>query len=362
MKDIKEIIDIRHQLHSNPGISGCEEYAHNLIVKFLSQLHPDKLCTNVGGYGVAAYWKSTVKETKTIAFRADIDALPSGHRCGHDGHTAIMLRFAEMASAAERPYNLLVFFQPEEETGKGAKKIVESGILDRFNVDAVFGLHNLPGYPEGTVVLNDGTFAAASCGVIYRFKGRSTHASTPEMGINPGRAIASVIERFDALNRKDTDPDQFRQSTLICCRIGEEAFGTSAGYGEVMFTLRAFSNYVMADLMKEADAIVTDVASQWDLELEKQMREPFSATENTSGYVRQLDQILSPCFDVINITKPFRWSEDFAEYLKVRPGAFFGIGSGLQQVELHHPDYDFPDTIIDTAANVFFKIFNNVKL
>lgn len=362
MKDINEIIGIRHQLHSNPGVSGNEEYAHSLIVTFLSQLHPDELCANVGGYGVVAYWKSTCNVAKTIAFRADTDALPSGHRCGHDGHTAIMLRFAEMASAAERPYNLLLIFQPEEETGKGAKKIVDSGILDRFNVDAVFGLHNLPGYPEGTVVLNEGTFAAASCGTIYRFLGRATHASTPELGINPGRAIASVIDRFDSLNRKDQNPDCFRQSTLICCRIGEEAFGTSAGQGEVMFTLRAFSNTVMADLMKEADAIVNDVARQWNLELEKQMREPFSATENTPELVRQLNTLLSPCFDVVNVKKPFRWSEDFAEYLKVRQGAFFGIGSGLKQPELHHPNYNFPDAIIDTAANVFFKIMNDVEL
>ena len=362
MKEIKEIIEIRHLLHTNPGVSGSEEYAHDLIVKFLIQLHPDELCTKVGGYGVVAYWKSSKEEAKTIAFRADIDALPSGHRCGHDGHTAIMLRVAEMISVAERPYNLLLIFQPEEETGKGAKKIVDSGILDRFGVDAIFGLHNLPGYPEGTVVLNDGIFAAASCGVVYRFQGRSTHASTPELGINPGRAIASVIERFDALNHKADDPDRFRQTTLICCRIGEEAFGTSAGNGELMFTLRAYSNHVMADLMKEADAIVVDAARQWNLGLEKQLREPFSATENTPEYVHQLDQILSSCFDVVNIKKPFRWSEDFAEYLKVRPGAFFGIGSGVQQVELHHPNYNFPDAIIDTAANVFLKIFNNVNL
>ena len=263
MKDISEIIEIRNLLHCNPGVSGNEEFAHNLIVDYLKQLHPDQLNTNVGGYGVVALWKSADNTAKTIAFRADTDALPIGHRCGHDGHTSIMLRFAEIVAETKLKYNVVLIFQPEEETGKGAKKIVASGLMQQYKVSAVFGLHNLPGYPEGTVVLNRGTFAAASIGVIYRFIGRATHASTPEKGLNPGRAVASVIERVDDLNRTAADTSRFRQSTLICCRVGEEAFGTSAGLGEVMFTLRTYSNDTMLDLMSAADAIAIEEAQRW---------------------------------------------------------------------------------------------------
>lgn len=359
MNAMKNIVDIRWELHNNPGVSGDESYAHNLIVEFIKGLNPTELNSNVGGYGVVAYWKSSNADASTIAFRADTDALPIGHRCGHDGHTAIMLRFAEIVSASKLKHNIVLIFQPEEETGKGAKKIVDSGLLDKYGVQAVFGLHNLPGFAEGKVVLNRNTFAAASCGVIYTLTGRQTHASTPEMGLNPGLAIAEMIERFDKLNvysGKD-----LRLSTLICCRVGDEAFGTSAGKGEVMFTLRTLTNDGMADLMKAADAIATEAAQRHGLKLEKQLREPFKATENTPELVDQLHGIFSS-LNVKYAESPFRWSEDFAEYLQRYRGAFFGLGSGENQPELHHPNYNFPDGIIDAGAKCFELIMNNIEL
>ena len=357
---MKDIIEIRNILHNHPDVSGCEMFAHNLIVDELNKLNPTELNTNVGGYGVVAYWKAHRDDVKTIAFRADTDALPIGHRCGHDGHTAIMLRFAEIVASIELKYNTVLIFQPEEETGNGAKKIIASGLMDKYKVDAVFGLHNLPGYAKGMVVLNRTTFAAASCGVIYRFRGRETHASTPEKGLNPGLAIADMIQKMDKLN--DYKGDSLRLSTLICCRIGDEAFGTSAGKGEVMFTLRTLTNCGMNDLMKDADNIALDVAQKAGLELEKQVREPFRATENTTEIVEQLHQIFLRNVNVQYVALPFRWSEDFAEYLLKYKGAFFGLGSGENQPELHHPDYNFPDDIIESGAKCFELIMNNIRI
>lgn len=348
--------EIRQLLHKNPGISGQEEFAHDLIVKELLTLNPDEIHDHVGGYGVIAFWRSPKEDAGTLAFRADIDALPSGHRCGHDGHTAIMLRFAQIVSAdKDRKNNIVIVFQPEEETGKGAKKIMKSGILQRYGVDAIFGLHNIPGYDKGTVVLVRGTFAAASCGVIYRFRGRQTHASTPELGLNPGLAVAEMIQRFNSLNKMSAK--QFSFTTLICCRVGEEAFGTSAGKGEVMFTLRASENHAMFNLMQSADRISIEVADKYGLEIEKQVREPFRALENTPELVDQLDDILHNTSNIIHRTS-FRWSEDFAEYLTEFRGAFFGLGSGLKQPELHHPSYIFPDDIIESGAKCFETIMN----
>lgn len=357
------IVDIRKQLHAHPGVSGCEHYAHDLIVAQLRLLSPTALYDHVGGYGVIALWSSS-GSAPTIAFRADIDALPIGHRCGHDGHAAIMLRFAQVVDAFMRKevtssstnVSVMLIFQPEEETGTGAAKIVQSGIMQRHNVKAVYGLHNLPGFREGEVVLIRHTFAAASCGVIYRLIGRPTHASTPEKGINPGRAAAAIIERMDGLNKGLS----VARSTLICCRVGEEAFGTSAGQGEVMFTLRSFTNEAMLSLIDEADAIAAQEAQRWTLGFEKQVCEPFRATENTPQLVDRLKSVFQE--EGIPLTvkeEPFRWSEDFAEYLRVFPGAFFGIGSGENQPELHHPSYNFPDSIIEPAAYCFELIMKS---
>ena len=350
---------IRRDLHSHPGVSGNEHFAHDLIVRELEALHPDKLFTHVGGFGVVAVWGSE-QSLPTLAFRGDIDALPIGHRCGHDGHTAILLRLASHIAHRGLPdgHNALLVFQPEEETGFGAQKILDAGILQQYNIRAIYGLHNLPGYPLGTVVLNYHTFAAASTGIVYHLQGRSTHASTPEKGINPGLAVAEMIQAFQSLNSGEkVSDDQFRQCTLICVRLGEEAFGTSAGEASVMFTLRAFTNSAMEQLLDEANGIAGAIAQRHHLSIERELRDPFRATENSSALVEHIEECCGCRYQ--HLLTPFRWSEDFANYLQAFPGAMFGIGAGEKHLELHHPDYDFPDELIEPAAEVFYHILKD---
>lgn len=365
MIDYKEI---RQQLHEHPQTAGHEQFAHDMIIRHLQGLHPSKVYTNVGGYGVIAVWEAqdshvnilTHCQIPTIAFRADIDALPIGHRCGHDGHTTILLRLAELIDNQSQTLGLcrsiLLLWQPAEETGTGSRAVLGTGILQQYNIKAFYALHNLPGYPLGTVVLCPRTFAAASTGVVYHLDGRETHASTPEMGINPGLAIAEIIKRFDGFNGRD---GEFRQSTLICVRIGEPAFGTSAGHGEVMFTLRAFTNDEMEHLLAEANNTVDDIASHHNLSVTRSLVEPFRATENNGECVETIDKVAEEVpLRVHYQMEPNRWSEDFAEYLLEFPGAMFGIGSGEKHAELHHPDYEFPDTLVEPAAQLFFCLAN----
>ena len=350
---------IRHQLHEHPQTAGCEQFAHDMIVRHLQGLHPSKVYTNVGGYGVIVVW-GTDPQAPTIAFRADTDALPIGHRCGHDGHTTILLRLAELVDKEflipHSSFNILLLWQPAEETGTGSMAVIESGILQQYNIRAFYGLHNLPGYPLGTVVLCPRTFAAASTGVVYHLDGRETHASTPEMGINPGLAVGEIIKRFDGFNGRG---GEFRQSTLICVRIGEPAFGTSAGHGEVMFTLRAFTNREMERLLADANNAVDEIAGRHGLTVTRSLVEPFRATENNPECVEKIKaaaSFITQHSSFIIKDDPFRWSEDFAEYLLRWPGAMFGMGSGDQHAELHHPEYDFPDELIEPAAQMFFRL------
>ena len=374
--------EIRQQLHEHPQTAGNEQFAHDTIVRHLQGLHPDKVYTHVGGWGVIAVWEAkdsrtdtlTPSRVPTIAFRADTDALPIGHRCGHDGHTTILLRLAELVDGNVASYqhiNILLLWQPAEETGEGARAVLESGILQQYNIQDFYALHNLPGYPLGTVVLCPKTFAAASTGVVYRLDGRETHASTPEMGINPGMAIAEIIQRFNGGGEAG-----FRQCTLICVRVGQPAFGTSAGHGEVMFTLRAFTNSEMEKLLSEANQVVDEVSARYGLKVSRSLVEPFRATENHEDCVNALmrqcvsagatntnaitqshtNAITQSHTNAIIIKEPFRWSEDFAEYLQHFPGAMFGIGAGENHPELHHPDYDFPDDIIEPAARLFLRL------
>lgn len=354
---------IRHNLHEHPGISGNEYYAHDLIVDFLQhRCTLDKIYDHVGGYGVVAVWGQR-PSAPAVAFRADIDALPIGHRCGHDGHTTILLRLAQLLSensdGSVAQTNKILIFQPEEETGMGAQKIIDSGILQQYNIQRIYGLHNIPGYPLGEVLLNRHTFAAASSGVVYRLEGRETHASTPEKGLNPGLAVADIIQQFARFNSGATG-DDFVQSTLICARVGEEAFGTSAGMAEVMFTLRSFTNNTMEHLLAQAESVAHQVADRYHLGFSSALVEPFRAAENDSMLVEQMEQRLSELpYRYRHLLEPFRWSEDFANYQLHWPGVLFGMGSGEKHVELHHPDYDFPDDLIEPAARLFQYLLND---
>lgn len=352
-----DYISIRHALHEHPQTAGNEQFAHDIIVKHLQALHPDKVYTHVGGYGVIAVW-GTDPQAPTMAFRADTDALPIGHRCGHDGHTTILLRLAELIDEKISTFNfqhsILLLWQPAEETGTGSRAVLDTGILQQYNIQAFYGLHNMPGYPLGTVVLCPRTFAAASTGVVYHLDGRETHASTPEMGVNPGLAVAEIINKFNGFNGSN---GEFRQSTLICVRIGQPAFGTSAGHGEVMFTLRAFTNDEMERLLDDANNTVAEIAGRYGLTVSRSLVEPFHATENNGDCVEAIEKAAEDMpLRVRYQMEPNRWSEDFAEYLLEFKGAMFGIGSGENHAELHHPDYDFPDELIEPAAQLFFRL------
>lgn len=352
-----DIKAIRQQLYLHPQLSGQEQYAHDLIVEVFQTLHPSQVWTRVGGWGVVALWHTGADDT--IALRADTDALPIGHRCGHDGHTAILLGVAGWIDEhiGQLGKNVMLIWQPEEETGRGAQKVLEANILQQYNVSSIYGLHNLPGYEEGVVVLNYNTFAAASVGVTYKFVGRATHASTPEMGINPGLAVAEMIQRFDAFNNNGGTLDAFRQSTLIHIAAGETAFGTAAADASVSFTLRAFTNKTMDSLIHEADTVAAEVSEKYGLTLSVSRCDPFRATENTPELVAQVEQSLAlRNVSVLVESKPFRWSEDFSNYLAFYPGCFMGIGAGVDHPELHHPDFHFPDAIIDKAVALFTAI------
>ena len=380
MIDYKEI---RRTLHEHPQTAGNEQFAHDMIVKHLQGLHPTKVYTHVGGYGVIAVWEGRVGSGEcvvdstrgqalptthyplpTIAFRADTDALPIGHRCGHDGHTTILLRLAELVdekfSILNSQFSILLLWQPAEETGTGSRAVLESGILQQYNIQAFYGLHNMPGYPLGTVVLCPRIFAAASTGVVYHLDGRETHASTPEMGVNPGLAVAEIINRFSGFNEHSLNQSSiqtFKQSTLICVRIGQPAFGTSAGHGEVMFTLRAFTNDEMELLLADANNTVADIAGRYGLTVSRSLVEPFHATENNGDCVEAIEKAAEDMpLRVRYQMEPNRWSEDFAEYLLEFKGAMFGIGSGENHAELHHPSYNFPDELIEPAARLFFRL------
>jgi amidohydrolase len=374
--EIAEIVRFRHTLHQHPELSGNEYKTGKLLDAFLATFQPDSVIRNLGGTGLAFIFDSR-KPGPTVLFRSDMDALPIheindfsyasqeqgvAHKCGHDGHMAIMTAFASLIHK-NRPTKgrVVLLFQPAEETGEGAFRVVTDPQFQKIQPDFVFGLHNLPGFPLHQVVMASKMFASASKGMIIKLTGKTSHAAEPENGINPAMAVSGILSDLLHLTAENTFQD-FALVTVIHARIGERAFGTSAGYAEVMATLRTFRNDDMEHLTRQAEQIAQKHARSEKLQLKIDYTENFPALENhPEANALLMNSVNHYQLSYKKIDKPFRWSEDFSHFTLRYKGCMFGLGAGLDTPKLHNPDYDFPDAIIETGAALFFNIYQQLN-
>lgn len=372
-----KLVELRHQLHQNPELSGQEIQTSRLIKSLLEPLNPDVLYTNMGGYGVVAIFDSH-KPGNSVLYRADIDALPINevnilpygssnagisHKCGHDGHCTILCGFAKYISES-RPQKgkAILLFQPAEETGAGASGVINDNLFSSLVPDLSFAMHNLPGYPANAIVIRENTFTAASKGMIIKLKGQSSHASEPEKGNNPAEVLAELMKRLPNQANSNADEDNFTLITIIHANLGSPAFGTSPGEAMLMLTLRAYSNKNMEKLTKKTMNMVGKLATAKGLQYSIEFTDEFPATINHKhavDIVRNAAKKVS--YEVINANLPFKWSEDFSHFTSISQGAMFGIGDGINHLPLHHPDYDFPDAILKTGIEMWKAIYMQVN-
>ena len=183
MEDWQALRKLRGELHRHPELSGCERETAAILINFLER-HTSLEIHREDGWFWALHWEEGADET--AAFRADMDAVcRSGkepfHGCGHDGHSTILAGFGLALEGAKTGRNICLVFQPAEETGQGAKKVLER-LPEALSIDEIYGFHNIPGWPLGTVLLRDGVFSCASLGLTIRILGRQSHAAYPEPG------------------------------------------------------------------------------------------------------------------------------------------------------------------------------------
>lgn len=371
MKISHDIIAFRKELHSRPELSGIEYNTKKKISDFLKKYKPDELI-ELSKTGLAFVFKGP-KAGKTLMFRADTDALPFDeentvahrsqnpgvmHACGHDGHSAILTALAEKLHR-NRPEKgrAILLFQPAEETGQGAYELLQTPEFKTIEPDYIFGLHNIPGEKLHSVLLKENSFASASEGMIIELKGKSSHAAEPENGNNPVWAVQKIIQAVKAITAQKNTFDDFVLITIIHIKLGEQAFGTSPGKATVMLTLRSYTNNDMQKLRQAAENKIQEIAQAHQLRLNISFREVFPATENHPEAYNLLHEIVNnKKFKITYNKTPYRWSEDFGNYLREFPGAFFGLGSGINQPKLHNPDFDFPDELIATGSEIFYDI------
>jgi amidohydrolase len=369
---IEHLIQLRKKLHQHPELSGSEKSTAAIIRSFLEEADPSAIITGLGGHGLAVVFDSG-KPGPALLLRADLDALPIeeknsfdhrsvaegvAHLCGHDGHSAILagvgLRLREEPPESGK---VVLLFQPSEETGEGAEKVINDPAFEAVRPDYAFAMHNLPGVKRGTVCVREGSFASASTGLVVKLTGKTSHAAHPENGNNPDRAMATIIMGLNEIANQKHLFTQYTLATVIHARLGEVAFGTTPGKGVVMATLRAATDRDLDTLKQEAVTLITKSCTTYDLGFDITWPEPFPATINNNECTKTIALAAKELnMPVVSPDHPFRWSEDFGHFTQVTKAALFGIGAGTNHPQLHSEMYDFPDEIIEPAVNLFLNI------
>ncbi len=368
----QEIIKLRREIHKHPEVSNDEYNTSSRIITYIKKFNPDKII-KLGETGVAFAFNGK-KKGKTVVFRSELDALPiqekSGveytsindhisHSCGHDGHMSILTGLAQKISE-NRPSggSVILLFQPAEEVEQGARDVVGNQKFIKLKPDYIFALHNLPGFEKHKIILKKGSFASASKGMTIKLTGKTAHAAEPQNGISPADAISEIIKKLHLIRENKKLFKDFVLLTIIHIQLGEISFGTSPGYAELRITLRAFENEDMEVLTDKCEKKIREISKAEKLECKISYSETFPATVNNDDCFAIVEKSAKYIdLDIQNIEEPFKWSEDFGYFTEKYDACYFGLGSGKDQPQLHNPDFNFPDDIIETGINIFYAIY-----
>ncbi|MBN8690547.1 MAG: amidohydrolase [Armatimonadetes bacterium] len=377
---LAEVVEIRHQLHSNPQIRFEEVFASELIQKTLTSLGVQFKAGLAKGTGVLGYLPATAnpESATTIALRADIDALPiheeTGkpyasripgrmHACGHDGHTAILLGVAaELAAMSHRPNNVLLLFQPAEEGGAGGKFMVEDGCLNGKifgkKADFVFGLHGWSSVKLGHVATRVGALMASTDEFIIELVGQGGHAAAPQTTRDPVVAIASLITTLQQISSRNTDPFD-----NIVVTVGQVHGGTANNIipmsAMIHGTIRTMSAETRELAKKRLRQVAEGVAQAHDVTAKIEINEGYpvviNAQEAVDRFMKTATNVLGPEW-VSDQAVPTMGGEDFAYYGDECPACFYQLGlipDGQDSYpNVHTPTFDFNDDAIAVGIKV----------
>jgi amidohydrolase len=373
---IDSLMALRRDLHKNAELSGKEINTRQIILDFIQQSAPHKIISPIGGHGLVCIFQAG-SAGPTLLFRAEMDALSIqeknehhyksatsdvSHMCGHDGQMAILAGLAGLLHThPPKRGEIILLFQPAEETGQGASAILNDPEFSPIKPDYVFALHNMPGKEKGVVYLRSGIFNCASSGLIVRLKGRSSHASRPEDGIDPTLPMSEIIQGLSRLPSEPEFNDTFSMASVVFARLGEKSFGTAPGEAEIHATLRCEDDQILELLEHKAKQLVVRCAESGGLHYNLKWRDRFTASVNDERAIEIVsDAATNAGLKVVYLKHPRRWSEDFGQFTARFPGAMFLLGAGETCPPLHSPEYDFPDDLIQTGIVIYREIINRL--
>jgi len=365
--------EIRQHLHQHPELSNEETATAALVADKLRALGY-QVTTGLGGHGVVGSLASG-SGSRSIGIRADMDALPIAertgvsyasqypgkmHACGHDGHTTMLLGAAEqLARSKNFSGTVHLIFQPAEEIGfnSGAERMLAEGLFERFPCDAVYGLHNHPGYPVGKMMFRSGPFMAACDTVNITIHGKGGHAARPHMAVDPILVAGSLVVALQSIVSRSIDPNETAVVTIGSLHSGH-ASNVIPETARLEMSVRSFDAGVRKILEERIRTLVEHHATGYGARAEIEYVPGYPVLVNhdqETAFALSVAKELLGEENVIDNLPPISGSEDFAYFLQQKPGCFLRLGNG-DSAALHNPAYNFNDQSLTFGAAYWTRL------
>jgi amidohydrolase len=368
-----EVAEWRRDFHSHPELLYDVHRTAGLVADRLRAFGCDDVVTGIGRTGVVGVIKGRAPGNRAIGLRADMDALPilEGvsrphsskapglmHACGHDGHTAMLLGAAKyLAETRNFSGSAIVIFQPAEEGGGGGKAMIEDGLMQRFDISEVYGMHNKPGIPIGAFGVRSGPTMAAADKFEVEIVGRGGHAAMPHDTIDSVYVASQLVIALQGIVARNVDPLRSAVVSTTMIRAGE-AFNILPQAAHLRGTVRTFDPAIRDLVERRMRAIVNATAAMHEAAIAFDYERGYPVTRNHDAQTAFATEVARPVVGADRVdanTPPTMGAEDFSYMLEERPGCFIFIGNG-DSAGLHHPDYDFDDAAIPIGASYWAKL------
>ena len=367
-----EITAWRRDIHAHPEILYEVHRTSALVAEKLREFGCDEVVTGIGRTGVVGVIRGrSDSRGAAIGLRADMDALPmqeqtgaehastipgAMHACGHDGHTAMLLGAAKyLAETRNFDGNAVVIFQPAEEGGNGAEAMVKDGMMERFGIDEVYAIHNVPGRAVGEFAIRPGPLLAAADTFEITLTGRGGHAAKPHETVDTTVMAAHVITALQTVVSRNVSPVLQAVLSVTSVETSSKAFNVIPQSVELRGTVRTHSEDMRVLIERRLNELVPEAAAAFGgtakVTYERGVPVTVNSAEQTDFAAEVARAVSGGCEEASMVMG----GEDFSFMLQERPGAFINLGNG-DSAGLHHPEYDFNDEIIPTGCSYLAEL------
>ncbi|HEV2506288.1 MAG TPA: M20 aminoacylase family protein [Mesorhizobium sp.] len=369
----EEVAGWRRHIHQKPELNFDVFETAAFVTEKLKEFGCDEVVTGIGKTGVVGIIRGGKGNGSTVGLRADMDALPitettgkpyasqtpgKMHACGHDGHTAMLLGAAKyLAETRNFAGSVAVIFQPAEEGGGGGNEMVKDGMMDRFGIAKVFGMHNMPGLPVGQFAIRPGPIMAATAEFTITVKGRGGHAAMPHGTIDPIVITSQLVGALQTIASRNTDPVESVVVSVTKFHAGD-AYNVIPETAEIAGTVRSLKKEVARKAEQRIRQLCAGLAAAHDTTIEVDYDANYPVTFNHPDetiFSGDIAAEVAGDAQVQRTIQPVMGGEDFSYMLEARPGAFIFIGNG-DSAGLHHPAYDFNDEVIPHGVSYWVKL------